>query len=352
MYKSSSQIIFLCGFLLISFISCKKDSSDEVPVRKGDTLFLGSTVYSILTDDEGEVWIGTDVGVSRLIDGDFDDTKWINYRNITLPGEKLNDLFIVSSGTQRYLWVATTRGLSKFIIEGDSLTFQLADASGIMEMPLEYNAITAALPGQYLFATENGPVFLTNNIIRTDSFGIKLNNSGRYIQSKIEGKEINNIGFYDGDCYFLMNGNGMYKAYRSASFADSIDGFTSCTEWEEPYANVADTMYAFCQVNDTTLWFGGKNGAFNTVSHYPTYANKRIRYTTELVNIVVRSISGDADGRIWFGTEGGISILDGTTWSTFTTADGLAGDTVYALQYFEGKMLAGTDGGLTVVSME
>ncbi len=56
-------------------------------------------------------------------------------------------------------------------------------------------------------------------------------------------------------------------------------------------------------------------------------------YTTfdGLVNDEVLSIAGDADGNIWFGTKGGVSKFGNSTWTSYKEADGLAGNTVYAI---------------------
>jgi peptide/nickel transport system permease protein len=61
----------------------------------------------------------------------------------------------------------------------------------------------------------------------------------------------------------------------------------------------------------------------------------------------VRAIWGDGRNTFWFGTEGGLSRLEGDTWTTFTTVDGLPGDRVRALWGDgEGTLWVGTEGGL------
>ena len=51
---------------------------------------------------------------------------------------------------------------------------------------------------------------------------------------------------------------------------------------------------------------------------------------------------------MWFGTANGISKFDGDTWKTYTTADGLAGNTVYSLAVGTNNSIwAGTNGGLS-----
>ena len=46
---------------------------------------------------------------------------------------------------------------------------------------------------------------------------------------------------------------------------------------------------------------------------------------------------GDGAGRTWIGTTSGLSIFDGETWTTYTTEDGLANNSVQALAEKHGK---------------
>jgi ligand-binding sensor domain-containing protein len=53
-------------------------------------------------------------------------------------------------------------------------------------------------------------------------------------------------------------------------------------------------------------------------------------------------------GAVWFGTTGGASRFDGETWTTYTTADGLAHDQVNAIAIGpDGAVWFGTSGGVS-----
>ena len=61
----------------------------------------------------------------------------------------------------------------------------------------------------------------------------------------------------------------------------------------------------------------------------------------------VAAIHRDADG-MWFGTDGGVSRFDDTTWTSLDTRDGLAGNMVWSIhQDADGSLWFGTDGGVT-----
>jgi ligand-binding sensor domain-containing protein len=79
-------------------------------------------------------------------------------------------------------------------------------------------------------------------------------------------------------------------------------------------------VYAFAQQNDTgPLWIGTWAGA-NRVD-IDTLDFEIV--IDELVNEWVYGIGVDSADRVWFATEGGVSMLDGADWRHWTHADGL-----------------------------
>jgi ligand-binding sensor domain-containing protein len=68
-------------------------------------------------------------------------------------------------------------------------------------------------------------------------------------------------------------------------------------------------------VCSSDLWAG--------VNKVDPKTGKFTTYVKELVNEWVYAIQVDAKDRVWFGTEGGISMFDGKTWRAWTHKDGL-----------------------------
>lgn len=75
------------------------------------------------------------------------------------------------------------------------------------------------------------------------------------------------------------------------------------------------------------LWLGTSNG----VSMYNGQSWQSYTSADGLVNDEVRAIAIEPAGRYWFGTNRGVSLFDGQNWTTYTAADGLAGDSVLAI---------------------
>ncbi len=81
------------------------------------------------------------------------------------------------------------------------------------------------------------------------------------------------------------------------------------------------------------------------VNAQTTYYN----FEQALVDDNVRSLEEDLSGNVWIGTIGGITKFDGTTFTSYTTDDGLGGNIVYdILAHSSGDIYAATSGGMSV----
>ena len=64
----------------------------------------------------------------------------------------------------------------------------------------------------------------------------------------------------------------------------------------------------------------------------------------------ILSLYQDKQGRMWIGTDAGLSVYDGSTFTNYTAADGLLSDSVFAVLEDEGgEIWAGTPNGLNVL---
>jgi ligand-binding sensor domain-containing protein len=86
-----------------------------------------------------------------------------------------------------------------------------------------------------------------------------------------------------------------------------------------PMHGLADYwVYAFAQQGES-LWVGTWAGVSKVDLKTLAFTN----YVKELINEWVYGIAVDRDNRVWFGTEGGISMYDGKAWRHWTHADGI-----------------------------
>ena len=123
------------------------------------------------------------------------------------------------------------------------------------------------------------------------------------------------------------------------------DGGLSCfdgTTWTNYSSKdgLADgAVTALHQARDGNLWLGGDgNGVTRVTFGTPDQESESsIGFTTYstrdgLPDGRVRGIAEDADGHLWFATQGGLCRFDGTSFITFTTADGLPSDALSDLR--------------------
>lgn len=87
-----------------------------------------------------------------------------------------------------------------------------------------------------------------------------------------------------------------------------------------PMHGLADYwIYAFAEQDPSAFWIGtwaGVNKVNLADLSFETYLK-------ELINEWVYGIDIDSRGQVWFGTEGGVTRFDGSTWQHWTHADGL-----------------------------
>ena len=70
-----------------------------------------------------------------------------------------------------------------------------------------------------------------------------------------------------------------------------------------------------------------------------------------LAGNTVTAIEDGPDGAMWFGTSGGLSELANGKWRTYTTRDGLPADNVSSfLRDWAGTLWIGTSGGLAFLN--
>lgn len=91
-------------------------------------------------------------------------------------------------------------------------------------------------------------------------------------------------------------------------------------------------------------WFGTTAGLskFNNTT-WTTYTT-----TDGMVSNYVNSVETDASGNIWIGTDNGVSKFNGSTWINYTTAQGLIDNAVYCiLAASDGSIWFGTYSGIS-----
>lgn len=112
-----------------------------------------------------------------------------------------------------------------------------------------------------------------------------------------------------------------------------------------------DIVMTILNADDGSFWFGTYD---NGITQMPVDgALKRFGLDDGLLSSRVWSSVADEEGRLYFGTSGGLSYFDGERFNTYTTEEGLPHNQVLSLRtWSEGRLLIGTARGLAYFDRE
>ncbi|MDB5284870.1 MAG: adenylate/guanylate cyclase [Bacteroidota bacterium] len=311
----------------------------------------GSAVRCQLRDRSGNLWFGTDGGVSK-----YDGKSFTHFTE--KEGLSNNVVWSILEDKNGNLWFGTFSGVSKY--DGKSFTRFAGKeglASGVCSIVEDKN-------GNFWFGTAGSGAVKYDGKTFTQ-FTRQQGLSNNYVSCVLEDKKGNlwfgtnggGVSKYDGKAFIHFtedeglsnnfvstiyedkNGNIWFGTYGGASKYDG-KAFTQFTE-EEGLSN--DNVLSILEDKSGNLWFGTNSGGVSK------YDGKSFTHYTEkegLIQNTVWSILEDASRNLWFGTGGGVSKFNGKTFTHFTEKEGLGNNVVWGiLKDKYDNLWFGTDGG-------
>ena len=297
---------------------------------------VSNSVLSMATDEEGNMWFGTNRGVSV-----FNGENWTTYdtSNSELVWRSVNAVGIDAEGNK---WFGTRWGVSKF--DGENWqTYRYPDLAH------DYvNAVAIDNEGNVWFGTEYNGVSkfdgVTWTTYNTSNSGL-VSNHVNAIATDAEGNMW--FGTKPHCTDYGCTGGGVSK----------FDGAT-WTTYHTATGLASNYVQSVAIEGANVKWFGGCIGSepspgmfrcdTSTVSRFDGGWIVYLAGYSGLVGSRVNAIAIDWGGNQWFGTsDAGVSKFDGATWTTYDTSNsGLANDNVTAIAVDnEGNMWLGTYGG-------
>lgn len=336
-----SAVVIIVVIELISMPGNLLNGQDPVVDVKSDTCsndkgISVKNVNAVIVDNDNVKWFSTDVGIVS-----FDGQTWKLYGdNKNLPNQDLKGVAYAANPGGPELWIASPNGATMARLPIDDQTDVIT-----------YKPENAKILGKDVISIAAGDSI---RWIGTDK-GISALMGDKWLDPfynlhyperlfkifPITSMATNLLG---DTLYVGTAGAGVARVFR-----DNVDGISGASVYAQwgPIDLPSDNIQSMFIAPDGTKWFGtiegiAKHTGNNTLDNWTVY-------TTDdgLVHDFVQAITGDKNGKIWFGTKGGISVFDGSKWISYTTDDGLASNNILSLATdHDGIVWIGTDIGI------
>ncbi len=301
--------------------------------------FKGKKFYEAVLDDNDGKYYLSDAGI---VSGNGRSFALLN-APLTIPREKLKHLVYELSGSGPQFWIATSQGAIAGSAQRDNelnyVNYYNTSNSGI----LSNDVLSIAVGPHQLrwFGTDKGISALYDNKWLTPDY------QSLYPQVLFEYYPITAMATSKlGDSlYVATEGGGVARVFKNR--VDGISGASAYAKWG-PIEMPSDSVYSICIAKDGTQWIGTNKGVARHSGHN-TIENWTVFNTGNgLVDNVVQSIAAEPFGNnIWFATKGGVSVFDGTSWTSFTIKDGLISNNIlFIMTDKNGIVYLGADNGL------
>jgi ligand-binding sensor domain-containing protein len=290
-------------------------------------------VKAIFIDEFGNKWFGTSEGLYV-----FNDTVWMKYSSDDhLISNRINALTFEQSSYGPEIWVATDQGVSVLAFDVDGVTSATSYSAEDGLMGTKIADVVVDSRSNKFFGSDKGVTFFHDGTMDSITYE---DNKTSLIDAPVNDMAISNDSIYIG----YSRGIGR--------LISEVDGVTGASRWTNGYGitPLSGNILAVEIDSDGNQWFGTDAGA---EKHIGLSAKENwILYTEDdgLANNMVRVIREGKDGSIWFGTEGGVSVLKDDMWTSYNKSDGLAGGIVYDIAFEDdGTVWFATDNGISVM---
>ena len=352
------SFVLVLGFGLISFGQTAPPQY-SIKIWDDNNGLPHNSVYAILQQKDGYLWIGTEEGLVkfdgiRFVIFDRSNTPEIkdnfifclleDHRNNLLVGGRGGGLlqyktgkfssfdsgqnlagqtvYSIREGPEKELWVGTDGG-GIFKFQKDS------SSSYTLEQGLPDNIVKNILidaQGTVWVGTKKGMCFFENDTFKSADV---VNDAIRSPISKI---------YLDSEsCFWMGTDNGLYRFNQETGSITDVSGF--------PRTRVNVVI----EDSKKNIWIGTH---YHGVYYYRDGVFHQISKAHGLSDNCVLSISEDREGNIWVGTAfGGINHLRKSKLQVIGVREGLTDEIVFPiLQDKTGNLWVGTNNGLNYIS--
>ena len=328
---------------------CKYDP--KIKKELGGKLIAGLTVFTVdqgllsnhvlssRTDKKGNLWFGTSKGICKYNFGDKDGTDAKLFTNYT-TAQGLSNNYISSIGEDKSgnMWFGSLGGgLSRLSPELFSKNF--GNRPEQTSLFTNFNHTNNGLLGDFILnitTDKSGNLWFSTGggISKYDPTLKDKKNQNLFTNytpaQGLTGKAVFSITEdKTGSLWIGTDGGGLCK-YDGKSF----------TSFTTDQGLIFNKVWSIVEDKKENLWFGTSSGV--SVYDKKSFTNFNFGYIMSNVRCIIE----DKRGNIWFGSGYGVTKYDGKNFMHFTTAQGLAYNSVLSIAEDKtGNIWFGTYGG-------
>ena len=287
-------------------------------------------INSIVIDDKGIKWIATEEGLLR-----FDGMTWTNYPSDESLNKSIAILAVDLLSDIKKFWMGTNVGLTS-LENSPSLSIVNYNTTNSGILSDSVTALGIDRSNVKYIGTSKGLSILKNNT--WDIF------YGRKTEEILSQYKISSVAAAsNGFVYATTLGGGVSRF----KYTDAVSGATTYNQpwaWGLP-SDYIHTVY----VDGIAQWYGTNRGIAYHSSEYTKDDWTTYTKADGLVCDSVYAIAKDSLGNVWFGTHNGISRFNiDSTWTSYTTKDGLIANKINTIAAdIDGSVWFGTDKGIS-----
>ncbi len=362
MFRSVVSFIVIILTLHCYVVSAQQLNFTNYSMEHG---LAGSTVYDMLQDSKGYIWMGTNNGLSRF--------NGISFKNYEIKnGAVDNTISCLAMDKQGNIWCGTAQE-GVFIFDGKNFL----DISDSIDLP--NNNIHSIL------STKEGDIWIGafEYLIRIRHSKLKPQNVD--IISEIDGQSFEGVtalmqdknneiwigmrgaktgGYFRFDGVTFKSQEVLYRGSSTVCMVISLFEDSKLNVWAGTWASrtsitrnnkstiidyddielkAGKSIQAIWAINEDkygTIWFGTNTGGIWTNS------DGRYSQIAHTDGEIIYSILRDREENLWFGTEDkGVRKLSAIPFVKYDIKDGVSNNNVTSVRAYEDYLWIGTDGG-------
>ncbi len=279
---------------------------------------------AMAVDADGTIWLGARDSLYKMSDDNWTVYSQLSVLASSFPAGDINGLAVAADGT---LWLGSSRGeICHFDpVEAQCQAFFASAKSATDGMARgELTALTLDPLGNVYYATDGG------GMSRYDGIDWR---TFRLPDEIVAGNRVHDLGEADDGSIWLATDGGIQQI-------DPRDDATLQLFTPENSGLAVAETGLLAPDPAGGLWFGAQDANYFNGTNWSVYNS-----ADGLAGNLVQALAIDSQQRIWFGTPTGLSVWNGNTFFNLNQENGLPSTDVTALLPDGDSMWIGTNGG-------